>query len=210
MGLFSAIAGIFGGGAQKKASRRAEEAERLANARGLETIANQIGQTRELYRPATDQLAPTMQALAAMLGLNGQDAQRLSIDGLQDSPEMAAYLRAGEEGLLAEGSATGELRGGNIRDAMMRFRGDTLARMIGEQYNRLGGMAGLSLGGVNSVSGFGAQAAENTAGLQTRDGQIRANGLLTRGGINAGIWNNIGGSLDQMASKIPGIGSFFG
>jgi hypothetical protein len=211
VGLFSIIGGIFGAGSAKKASRRAEQAQIEAARLGIEETRRQFDLTRADYEPARALLAPSLDRLGNLIGTNGAEDQSAALQALQGSPELAAIMRNGEDAILANASATGGLRGGNTQDALSRFRGDSFASLIQQQIQRLGGMAGLGMGATDSVSAFGANASNNITGLLGQQGQARAQGLLTRGGINAGLWNNIGSGLDSMANKaIPGYGNIFG
>jgi len=113
---------------------------------------------------------------------------------------LASVIRNGEEALLANASATGGLRGGNMQRGLADFRSDAFADQLNQQIARLAGLAGLGQGATDSVSAFGANASNNISNTLGQQGQVRAGGLLTRGGINSQIWNNVGGELDKMAS----------
>jgi hypothetical protein len=69
------------------------------------------------------------------------------------------------------------------------------------------------LANLGSISGAGLQATTGTAAsgdnitqaiaqLLGQQGQVRAGGILTRGGINSGMWNNAGAFLDDNMSSI--------
>lgn len=138
--------------------------------------------------------------------MNGADAQSAGLVNIQNSPELAAIIRNGEEAVLQNASATGGLRGGNIQTGLANFRGDAFANQLQTQIARLAGLAGLGQGATDSVSSFGANKANNVSNLFGQMGQVRAGGLLTRGGINNQLWNNAGSFLDSVANG-GGIGS---
>lgn len=115
----------------------------------------------------------------ALIGLDGQDAQGQAISGLANSPEMAAYIQQGENSLLQNASATGGLRGGNTQAALGQYRPGLLAGMINQQYDRLGGLAGLGA---------------NTTGMVFQTGASAAAGQANAGMAVAG---NIGNALSQ-------------
>jgi hypothetical protein len=205
MGLFSLVGSIFGGNAAKKASRRAEQAQIAAMDRAIGEQRRQFDVTRADYEPARALLAPSIESLSGLIGLSGPEAQQLALNGIQASPELMQIIRNGEDALLANASATGGLRGGNTQDALARFRGDAFANQIGTQLQRLGGLAGLGMGATDSVSAFGANASNNISQQMVGQGAARAQGLLTRGGINSQMWNNVGGFLDQaFSAAVPG------
>ena len=118
----------------------------------------------------------------ALIGLNGADAQSQAIRGLENSPEMAAYIQQGENALLQNASATGGLRGGNTQAALGQFRPSLLAGMINQQYDRLGGLTGLGA---------------NTTGMVFQTGASAAAGQANAGMQVAG---NIGNALSQYSS----------
>lgn len=273
MGLFSAFSGIFGGGAQKKASRAAEEAQLgylnkaldytkaqsstaqanlepyLASGEGaLQEVLNLLG----ISSPATQgqvnwgayvanspDLAAEWQriqpegrfASAAEYGQwhydtygkgEGRDLAPFSTGGLEStdgateqaraiaeleaSPQFQALVRNGEEAVLQNASATGGLRGGNTQRGLANFRADALVQTIENQLNRLGGLTGAGLSAATSSGSLGANSAAQVANIFGQQGQVRAGGLLTRGGITAGQMNSIGGILDE-ATGNKGIGS---
>lgn len=142
-----------------------------------------------------------------MIGINGNDAQSAGLVNIQNSPELAAIIRNGEEAVLQNASATGGLRGGNTQTGLANFRADAFANQLQTQIARLAGLAGLGQGATDSVSSFGANKANNISNLFGQMGDVRAGGLLTRGGINNQMWNNAGGFLDSAVSAfIPGGG----
>jgi len=114
-----------------------------------------------------------LQGQRALLGMNGTDAQGQAIQGLQNSPEMAAYVQQGENSMLQNAAATGGLRGGNTQAAMAQFRPQLLAGLISQQYDRLGGLAGLGANTSSMLyqSGQSAAAGVGSAGMQVA-GQV--------------------------------------
>ena len=125
-----------------------------------------------------------------MLGLGGADAQKTAIDGIRAGPEFAALNRQGEEAILANASATGGLRGGNTQSALATFRADTLAKLIEQQFGRVGqvtqvgqnaaGMGGNAIG--NAAAGIaqllGAKASA-LGGAQIAKGNVTGNAINT-------------------------------
>lgn len=213
MGLLGAITGglgligsIFGGNSAKKGSRRAQDAQVQAFQQGIDEQRRQFDLTRGDYAPYLQAGTTGLGSLGDLIGTNGAAAQTAALSTLQASPELAAILQNGEDAILANASATGGLRGGNTQDALSRYRGDTFAALIGQQIQRLGGLAGLGQGATDSVSAFGANTSNNVTNLLGQQGQARAQGILTRAGINAQNWNNLGQFGGSLAGLIPGIG----
>lgn len=142
----------------------------------------------------------------ALIGLDGQDAQRSAISGLENSPEMAAYLQQGENAMLQNASATGGLRGGNTQAAMAQFRPQLLASMIGQQYDRLGGLTalGANTSGMVYQTGAGAAAGQAQAGMQ-----VAGNIASTLGNYanQAGAANN--NLMNQQAAMNQNMGNAY-
>lgn len=142
-----------------------------------------------------------------MIGLNGPEAQQAAIARLQSSPLFQSLYRTGEEAVLQNASATGGLRGGNTQRSLADFGADTLAQVIERQLANLGGISGRGQQAVSDVSGIGANLTQAIAQILGQQGQVRAGGILTRGGINSGMWNNAGSFIDSLnPTKLLGLG----
>lgn len=211
MGLFSFVGSLIGGGKQKKASRRAEAAQLEYLNRALDEQRRQFDQTREDFSPYSNIGRAGLDDLGDLIGINGNDVQGSAIEALRASPFYQSLYRTGEEALLANASATGGLRGGNTQRSLADFGADTLATTIDRQLANLGGLAGLGIGATESVANFGANKANNVSNILGQQGQVRAGGLLTRGGITAQQFNNAGSFLDSAVSAfLPGGGGGIG
>ncbi len=210
MGLFSFLGSIVGGGKAKKASRKAEAAQLEYLNKALAEQQRQFDVTRADYEPARSLLAPSVGGLADLVGVNGVEAQQAGMEGVQNSPLLASIIRNGEEAVLQNASATGGIRGGDVQRSLAYFRGDAFANELQAQMQRLAGLTGIGMGATDSVSAFGAANANNLANLYSQQGQVRAGGLLTRGGINSQMWNNLGSFADQAVSAAAGGAGGFG
>ncbi|WP_156878087.1 hypothetical protein [Sphingopyxis sp. QXT-31] len=208
MGLFSVIGGLIGGGKAKKASRKAEAARVAAMDRAIAEQTRQFDLTRQDYAPLLSLLAPSVSRLGDGIGLNGDAKQQAFMEYVQTSPQLLAQIRNGEEAIRANAAATGGLRGGNTQRGLADFRADRYASELDRQLAQLAGAAGLGSGATGAVAAFGADRANNVSNLLTQQGEARANGILTRGGINAQNWSNIGQGFDDALSMI--IGGFGG
>lgn len=137
--------------------------------------------------------------------MDGADEQSAAIEALRASPFYQQIYSNGEEALLQTASATGGMRGGNTQRGLADFGADTLMQTIERQLSSLGGLAGMGMGATESVANFGARKADAITQLLGQQGQARASGLLTRGGINAANWQNAGSFLDSAVSSfLPG------
>lgn len=145
-----------------------------------------------------------MSQLGNGVGINGADKQQEFLTALEGSPLLESLFRNGEEALLQNASATGGIRGGNTQRGLADFRSDTFAGQFDAQLARLAGLAGLGSGATDAVSTFGANASNNISNIYGQQGQVRAGGILTRGGINNQMWNNVGSGIDKMIEQIIG------
>jgi len=210
MGLFSLVGGFLSAGAQKKASRKAETAMLAYLEKAMGEQSRQFDQTQTNFAPFLETGTAAVEPLGDLAGVNGNDKWSAAIEALKASPLYQSLFRNGEEATLQNASATGGLRGGDTQRGLADFGADTLAKTILQQLQTLGGVAGMGQQAAGSVGQFGAGKADSLAQLLSQQGAVRGGGLLTRGGINAGMWNNVGGSLDQAVkaalSFIPGGG----
>lgn len=170
----------------------------LASAVGGLVQSNAAGKAASAQTAAAQQaaaaiqkaLAPYQQAGAAavggqldLLGLNGAEKQQAAINGIQTSPAFTSMQQQGENRILANASATGGLRGGNVQGALAQFSPALLSQLIDQQYSRLGGLTGI---GANAAAGVGSA----QANAQTQIGSAQAGRALA----NGSALNNLVGS----------------
>ena len=138
--------------------------------------------------------APALQQQQSLLGLQGPQAQATAIQGIEQSQQMQALMRQGENAILQNASATGGLRGGNTQAALAQFRPQLLNQLIDQQYNRLGGMTALGQQTTQNLAQLGQSAAagQATSGLQT--GANIGNAYMNAGQANALAQSQIGAS----------------
>jgi hypothetical protein len=167
---------------------------------------NALGPLQAIQQTGAD----AMQGQRALIGLNGTDAQGQAIQGLQNSPEMAAYIQQGENAMLQNASATGGLRGGNTQAAMAQFRPQILAGLISQQYDRLGGLSSL---GANTSSmlyqtGQSAAAGVGSAGMQVA-GQVGSALAGYSQGVGQAIGNQAQGAAANSASMSAAYNQYY-
>lgn len=139
-----------------------------------------------------------------LLGLNGAGAQSTAINGIQNSPQFQALQQQGQNAILANASATGGLRGGNVQSALGQFTPALLAQQIQQQYANLGGLTSL---GQNSAAGIGAaqlNTGSNIANLLGQQGSATAGGQIAAGNSTANGFN----SLLGLGGTVAGLGGF--
>lgn len=171
--------GLLSSYTQGEAAKDAAAAQQAAAAAGQQQLA-----------PYAQAGLSSIKAQQDLAGLNGPAAQQAAIAALQASPEFTAKLALGEKSILANASATGGLRGGNVQAALAQFSPQLLADQINQQYTRLGGLTqtGLSASGgvVNLIQQGGAAA----AGGELAQGRANAGyigALVNAAGLYAGM-----------------------
>ena len=170
----SLLSGLIGGSSQASAARK--------QARALQRYLGPYAQAGQ------DALAQQM----ALMGMGSPEEQAAMIAQLEGGPEYQALVEQGENAMLANASATGGLRGGNLQGALAQFRPQMLSQLINQQMSRLGGLAGM---GYNAASTLG-----------TGVGQANAAGALARGGM----WNSVPNALMGGLGLYSGLGGTFG
>ena len=194
---------ILGSVLGANASRRAASTQAAAAEAGQQTQLQMFERTQEILRPyvqAGEAQLPTLagyteagpQAFGRQLdlaGLRGAGAQESAIAGVQRQPRFGNLVQAGEEAILANASATGGLRGGNVQRSLADFRSDLLVDELEREYARLGGLTAFGQGvsqnlaqlGQSSAanqSAAGLQTGQQIAGLQGAAGAARAGGTI--------------------------------
>ena len=147
-----------------------------------------------------------MQGQRDLIGLNGGGSQNSAIQGLSNSPEMAAYLQQGENAMLQNASATGGLRGGNTQAAMAQFRPQLLAGLISQQYDRLGGLAGV---GANTSSMLYQSGQSAAAGVGNAGMQVASQVGSALSGYSQGVGNAFSQSGAAQQSNMANMGAAY-
>ena len=204
MGLFSFIGGLLGASSQKKASRQAEADQIAYLNKALGNQQAQFAQTRQDNMPWITEGGKAIGAQGDLTGLNGNDAQQTAITGVQSSPYYESLYRNGLEANLQNAAATGGIRGGNEQRGLADFGKDTLAQSIQQQLANLGGISGQGAQTAIALGQIGQNNSNAQSGLYDSQGQVRASGLMYRGGLTAGMWNQAGQFADQVASAAAG------
>lgn len=200
------VGGIYSSRKQGQAAGRAADAQSQAALAGIDEQARQFDQTKELLAPWVNAGQDASGQLWELAGLNGTRRQRLAIEGLQAGPEYTAALKAGENAILQNASATGGLRGGNTQGALAQFRPQLLADVINQRYARLGQISSNGLNAAGGLATVGQNSANATSNLLQQQGAAQAGGYLAQGNTYAGYANAITGAIGMYG----GLGGFGG
>lgn len=201
------LGGIFGGNSASKASNRAAQLQFDAAMRGVDEQRRQYDLSRGDYMPYLEAGVGALGQQGNLIGLNGSGVQAQAIEALRNSPLYQSLFRNGQETMLQNASATGGLRGGNLQGASMDFGADLLAQTIERQLAQLGGISGRGQQATGDISQLGQASTGNIIGLINSGAGAQARNALTQGGIQAGIWNNLGNFFQQQLA--PAVGKLF-
>jgi hypothetical protein len=195
----AAIAGatVVSGAIQSRSAKRAASAQTASADAGIDEQRRQFDAVQELLAPFIGAGTTALGQQAALVGVEGPEAQRAAIQAIEQGPEFAALTRQGEEAILQSAAATGGLRGGNIQGALAQFRPQILSGLIEQQYGRLGGLAGMGQASAVGQASFGQQTGANISNLMQQQGAAQAGSALAQGQA----WGNVLGSVGTLAGR---------
>lgn len=186
VGTFGLVDDFSGAGAAADAANAAAgvqaSAAESAAAASVAENRRQFDLTQANYKPVIDAGNTAREQQMALLGLRGGAAQESAYAAFNNSPGQEFLRKRAEKSLLRNASAIGGLGGGNVRTALQEQAIGLAQQDYGNQFARLGAIAGQGNAGVNNVSQFGANASNNIANATsagiTNAGAARASGIL--------------------------------
>jgi len=200
-GLAVAGATVYAANAQADAARAASEKQSEAAQAGINVQNSQFQQIQELLAPYVQAGTGALTGQQDLAGLNGPEAQQKAIEAIQKSPEFAALNQQGENAILANASATGGLRGGDVQGALSSQRTNLLNSLVNNQFARLGGLTQIGQNSAVGQATFGQNSANQIAALLGDQGAAQAGGLLAQGQQAQGYANAVGG----LAGTLTGL-----
>jgi hypothetical protein len=202
----SVITGYMGSKAQSSAAQTAAGAQEAATMMSIEEQRRQFDELQKVLAPYVaagtggEGVEGALQAQQALVGLRGPEEQAAAIRAVEQSPEMAAMVRQGEEALLQRASATGGLRGGNVQAALAQFRPQVLSQLIGQQYERLGGLTRIGQASAAGVGAAGMEQAGAISNLLAQQGAAQAGAALASGQAQSQMWSGIGQTVGSLGT----------
>lgn len=198
-GVATAIIGsaVIGGVVQSKASKRAVGAQTEASDAAIAQQESSFNRLQTSLKPYTEGGGQAFAGLLDMMGASGPEAEQAQIAQIEGSPEFKALIRQGEQGILQSASATGDLRGGNVKDALSKYRPQVLSGLINERFNRF--LQGSQFG-QSSAAGVGTGALQTGQGISKtliNRGEAIGQGAIARGNQTAGLISAGGQALGQ-------------
>ena len=186
------VGGITGASAQAKAAQNAANTQAKFAGQGMDALVKYLS-------PYVNAGTGALGAFGDLLGTNGADKYGAALDMLRSGPEYAALMREGTNSILANASATGGLRGGNVQGALGQFGPALLAQLVNQ---KLSGYGGLIQNGQNAAGSL----AGGIADLLGQKGAALAGGQIARGNRDASAF----GSALQIGGLAAGLGGFGG
>lgn len=199
--LISAGAPLIGSfitaGAQRTAGNTAADASIAASNAGIAQQNQQFAAIQKLLHPYVTAGAGALTGQQNLIGLNGAAPQQAAIDALKASPAFTSMQTLGENRILANASATGGLRGGNVQGALSQFSPQLLAQLIDQQYTRLGGMSQQGQNAAAGVGTAGMSTGNNITQLLGNVGQAQGGAALSQGQATSTLANGFAGAAGQ-------------
>ena len=189
------VGGVMSSQAQKDAAGIAADAQTNAANQGAAVQREQFAALQKLLQPYSNAGLSSLTAQQNMLGLNGNDAQKQSIDAIQNGAQFQALNQQGQNAILQNASATGGLRGGNVQGALAQFSPQLLNQMINQQYTNLGGITSLGQNAAAGTGNAGMQSANAISNLLQQSGAAQAGNALAAGKADANTWSGLGSSV---------------
>lgn len=196
------VGGYLSSNAQKDAANTAAGAQSAASQAGIDEQRRQFDQVQQLLSPFVNAGTGALTAQQNLIGLNGNDAQQTAINGIQNSAQFKALQQQGNDAILANASATGGLRGGNVQGAIGQFSPQLLAQLIQQQYGNLGGLTDVGQASAARVGAAAQQTGNNVTTLLGQQGSAASGAALAAGRADSQLYNTIGGAFGTfMGSK---------
>lgn len=205
------VAGSIGGAylssrASKSAAETAANAQQQSAQAGISQQQQMFDAFQKALAPYANAGMPALTAQQDLLGLNGAPAQQTAINNIQSMPYYQGLVKQGESGILANASATGGLRGGNVQAALGQFQPQLLASLIQQQFSNLGGISRMGQASAAGVGDAGLQTGNDVANLLGQQGAAQAGSALAGGRAMSNMYNAFGNSLGMYAG-LSGLGS---
>lgn len=198
----AALAGLAVGGATlvsgymgSKAAGDAADTQAASAQAGIEEQRRQFEAIQKLLQPYVEAGTGALGQQQTLIGMNGAAPQQAAIDAIKGSPAFTSLLQQGESSILANGSATGNLRGGNVQGALAQFSPQLLSQLIDQQYGRLGGLSTMGQNAAAGVGSAGISTGDSITKLLQQQGAAQAGGELAQGRAWQSIPNAIGGGF---------------
>lgn len=192
------VGGITGSTAAAEGAQDAAATQASAAQAGVDEQKRQFDKIVELFSPFVKAGTGSLAQQQAILGLSGGAAQQKVISELEASPYFQALANQGENAILQNASATGNLRGGNVQQALAQYRPNVLNQLLQQRFQNLGGITQLGQASAGNQASAGMNASSNIANLLQQQGAALAGGQLAKAGQQKSAFGDllgIGGAI---------------
>ena len=202
-GVFDAITGkTQAGGIARGTQLQTEQIQMGIDElnKGFGETELRFGEAQQLFNPFMQQGGQAFDLQAAYSGALGPDAQAKAFADFKSSPQQAFLQSQGEEAILRNAAATGELGGAKTKQALMEFGQGLASQDFQQQFNNLGGLAqqglgatGMSAGLTQGLGGLRSNLGTNVATLRSSIGQVQNAGAQAQANAETeGVGNLLG------------------
>lgn len=173
---------------------------------GIGTLRNSLDAVTAMLKPWVSSGTTALSGLMDLSGLNGAPQQAFALQQLQASPAFTSQQKLGENRILANASATGGLRGGNVQGALSQFNDSLLSGIIAQQTGTLSGLSNTGLGAATNTANATLSVDQQVAQAQGAIGQAQAGGILGQGQAAASLATGVANGVGMLAGGISGSG----
>lgn len=181
-----------GGIAQAYAGKKSADATKDASNNQIAEQHRQFDAIQELLAPFIEGGKASFGSQQALLGLSGPEAETKALSGLEQSPTFQALVAQGEEGILQNASATGGLRGGNIQEALARFRPEVLSQLLNDRFSKLSEITRLGQASATGEAAAGQNMANQVSASLGNIGSANAGKYMAYGNAVTGVTDTMG------------------
>lgn len=190
-GGLSLVGGLFGSSSAKKAAREQAKAQMAA----IDEERRQFDIVRQDQAPYREAGAAALNQLMRAYGLAGEGPD---YSEFLDSPEYNFTRQMGEQAILRNASALGNLASGNTLAALTRFGQGLASQQFGNYVNRLAGLVGVGQGATNFTGQAGLMTGQGIADSLVGAGNARASGIVGSANVLADTLGSLGGTFAPM------------
>ena len=175
----------------------------LATAQARGDISQGFGQATGAINPFIQGGAEAAQLQAAQSGALGPEAQAQAFQNFNQSPDQQFALQQAEQASLRNAAATQGVGGGRLQQELQRQAIGFSQQDFGNQFNRLGQVAGAGQQAAGLQAGLFGQRGQNLANLTQQSGANLSN-LALQGGVLPA--QAVSGAAGQLAQGRFGVG----
>ena len=195
------IATVAGAAMSSRAARKAADSQSRSAEQGIQEQRRQFDAATQLFQPYVQAGVGSLGQQEALLGLSGPEAQAQAISQIESGSQFQSLVQQGEAGILANASATGGLRGGNVQGALGQFRPQMLNALIQQQFQDLSSITSVGQASAAKQAAAGQATGANISNLYGQQGAAQAGAQIAQG--NA--WGSALGNVSNLFGQYKGF-----